>query len=148
VNRELGYISLNSRLQNNEVLFVAYEYTVIGDPSNKVYKVGEFSQDVPGDTQDPNVLFLKMLKRSSVNPVDDQGKQYPAWDLMMKNIYNINGYNLKPEDLVSIDKYPNSYKHNKVGELKSLKGGLKNTFNQIVKVLVNYPDLSQSPMID
>jgi anthranilate/para-aminobenzoate synthase component II len=45
------------------------------------------------------------------------------------NTFNF-GYNLKPEDLVSIDKYPNSYKHNKVGELKSLKGGLKNTFNE------------------
>lgn len=98
INRELGYISLNSRLANNEVLFVAYEYTVIGDPSNTVYKVGEFSQDVPANTQDPNVLFLKMLKRSSVNPVDDQGKQYPAWDLMMKNIYNIGAYNLKPDN--------------------------------------------------
>lgn len=98
VNRELGYISLNSRLNNNEVIFVAYEYTVIGDPSNTVYKVGEFSQDVPADNQNPNVLFLKMLKRSSVNPVDDQGKQYPAWDLMMKNIYNIGGYNLKPDN--------------------------------------------------
>lgn len=98
VNRELGYVSLNSRLQNNEVVFVAYDYTIIGDPSNTVYKVGEFTQDAPSDQQTPNLLFLKMLKRSSVNPVDDLGKQYPAWDLMMKNIYSIGGFNLKPDN--------------------------------------------------
>lgn len=98
INRELGYISLNTKLNNNEVLYVAYDYTLIGDPSNTVYKVGEFSQDVPANIQNPNLLFLKLLKRSSVNPVDDQSRQYPAWDLMMKNIYNIGGYNLKPDN--------------------------------------------------
>jgi anthranilate/para-aminobenzoate synthase component II len=45
------------------------------------------------------------------------------------NSFNF-GYNLKPEDLKSIDKYPNSYKHDKSGELQSLKGGVKNTFNE------------------
>ncbi len=41
VNKQLGYISLNSALNTDEVLAVAYEYTLNG----KVYKVGEFSTD-------------------------------------------------------------------------------------------------------
>ncbi|TNF38257.1 MAG: cell surface protein SprA, partial [Bacteroidetes bacterium] len=41
VNRQLGYISLNVALNNDEVLAVAYEYTLNGE----VFKVGEFSTD-------------------------------------------------------------------------------------------------------
>ncbi len=37
----LGYISLNQRLSNDEVLAVAYQYTVNG----KVFQVGEFAND-------------------------------------------------------------------------------------------------------
>lgn len=92
---QLGYISLNSRLQQNDVLFVAYEYTVAG--SNKVYRVGEFSLDKPSNAKNSNVLLLKMLKPSSVRPVLNN-KPYPTWDLMMKNIYNIGGFNLKPDN--------------------------------------------------
>ena len=36
---QLGYISLNQRLSNDEVLAVAYQYTFRG----KVYQVGEFA---------------------------------------------------------------------------------------------------------
>ena len=48
-NRQLGYISLNTALNTDEVLAVAYEYTLRG----QVYKVGEFSTDgisCPPDT--------------------------------------------------------------------------------------------------
>lgn len=38
VNRQLGYISLNTALNTDEVLAVAFEYTLNG----KVYKVGSF----------------------------------------------------------------------------------------------------------
>jgi cell surface protein SprA len=38
---QLGYISLQQRLANDEVLAVAYQYT-IGD---QVYQVGEFGND-------------------------------------------------------------------------------------------------------
>ena len=40
-NPQLGYISLQQRLANDEVLAVAYQYT-IGD---QVYQVGEFGND-------------------------------------------------------------------------------------------------------
>lgn len=70
---QLGYISLNQKLNENQLLAVSYSYTVSG--SNKVYKVGEFSEESP-------VLVTKVLKvNNNLNIAS------PMWDLMMKNIY-------------------------------------------------------------
>ena len=41
VNTKLGFISLNSALAADQVLAVAFQYTVIGD--DHVYQVGEFA---------------------------------------------------------------------------------------------------------
>lgn len=91
---QLGYISMNQRAVANQVLFVAFEYTFNGQS----YQVGEFSQDVPAAGSGTNLLFLKMLKPASVKPnyTDTRGnvQMYPAWDLMMKNIYSI-GYGIE-----------------------------------------------------
>ena len=76
VNEQLGYISLNVALNNDEVLAVAYEYTYNGE----VFKVGEFSTD--GITA-PDALILKLIKGTTLSP------RIPTWQLMMKNIYNI-----------------------------------------------------------
>ncbi|WP_299551919.1 cell surface protein SprA [Seonamhaeicola sp.] len=100
LNSQLGYISLNQRLNNDEVLAVAFQYTVGG----QVYQVGEFANDgvdatnvtTNGSGQVTNVvntsLVLKLLK-SSVTNVDQ-----PVWDLMMKNIYDTGAYNLSQDD--------------------------------------------------
>lgn len=99
-NPQLGYISLQQRLGNDEILAVAYQYS-IGD---KVYQVGEFGNDgveatVVGGNQPSNqtivsqTLILKMLKSSLTNVSN------PVWNLMMKNIYQIQGaYQLQQED--------------------------------------------------
>nr|WP_317631595.1 cell surface protein SprA [uncultured Flavobacterium sp.] len=95
---QLGYISLNQRLSNDEVLAVAYQYT-IGD---KVYQVGEFGTDGVDATSvtDSGIpssqnLILKLLK-SNLNSITE-----PTWDLMMKNIYQIEGGSqLSQEDFV------------------------------------------------
>ncbi len=76
VNRQLGYISLNVALNNDEVLAVAYEYTLNG----QVFKVGEFSTD---GISAPDALILKLIKGTNLSP------QIPTWELMMKNIYNL-----------------------------------------------------------
>lgn len=97
---QLGYISLQQRLSNDEILAVSYEYT-IGD---QVYQVGEFGNDgvdatlVTGTQQSTQAvvtqsLILKMLKSNLTNVTN------PVWNLMMKNIYQIPGaYQLKQED--------------------------------------------------
>jgi cell surface protein SprA len=82
----LGYISLNQALNADEVLAVAYEYTAGG----KTYRVGEFSQDV----NSPNAIVVKLLKASNLDV------KQPNWPWMMKNIYNIGGFNIGPEDFI------------------------------------------------
>lgn len=82
LNSTLGYISLNSALNADEVLAVAYEYTYQG----KVYQVGEFSSDVSDSNQ---ALFVKKLKGSTVSP------KFADWDLMMKNVYSLGAYQVQ-----------------------------------------------------
>jgi cell surface protein SprA len=80
-NSQLGYIMLNTQLNPDDVVGVAYRYTYRG----KVYQVGEFAEDLPPDTSNSKVLFLKLLKGTSARP------QLPVWKLMMKNIYTLGG---------------------------------------------------------
>ncbi|WP_414646829.1 cell surface protein SprA [Chryseobacterium sp. CFBP8996] len=72
---QLGYISLNQKLNDNQLLAVSYSYTVNG--TNQVYKVGEFSEESP-------VLVTKLLRSNSNTRVDS-----PMWNLMMKNFYSL-----------------------------------------------------------
>ena len=83
----LGYISLNAALNADEVLAVAYEFTVGGE----VFQVGEFSFD---GINAPEALILKLLKGTSLTP------KLPTWDLMMKNIYAIGAYQVNPSEFV------------------------------------------------
>ncbi|WP_372753707.1 cell surface protein SprA [Mariniflexile sp.] len=100
LNTQLGYISLNQKLNNDEVLAVAFQYTLGG----KVYQVGEFANDgVDATSVTTNTsgevtsvvnsnLILKLLKSSITNV------SQPVWDLMMKNIYDTEAYNLSSDD--------------------------------------------------
>ena len=74
VNNALGYVSLSSTLQVDDVLAVAYEYTYMGT----TYQVGEFASDL---TDNSKALFVKLLKGTTGSPV------LPTWRLMMKNVY-------------------------------------------------------------
>nr|WP_200815640.1 cell surface protein SprA [Pedobacter africanus] len=85
---QLGYISLNNALNSDEVLAVAYRYTFNGVE----YQVGEFSTDVPFDPGTPKVLYTKLLKNDVIKT------SLPTWDLMMKNIYSIGGYQISQQN--------------------------------------------------
>ncbi|MDC6404735.1 MULTISPECIES: cell surface protein SprA [Maribacter] len=96
-NTQLGYISLNQRLSNDEVLAVAYQYTFDGN----VYQVGEFANGGVDATTisggatpiiENNTLVLKLLKSNITNVSD------PIWDLMMKNIYATGAFRLSEDD--------------------------------------------------
>ena len=104
-HQQLGYISLNQKLENDEVLAVAFQYT-IGD---EVYQVGEFGTDGVDATNVDNAgvpssqaLLLKLLKSNLTivnNTVTSGDYTMPIWNLMMKNIYQIPGaYQLQQED--------------------------------------------------
>ena len=85
INKQLGYISLKSQLQPDEVLGVAFSYTYGG----KTYQVGEFSTDNSANTS--NCLYVKLLKGTTMSP------SLPFWKLMMKNIYSLGAYNVQKE---------------------------------------------------
>ena len=95
LNSALGYISLKSALNQDEVLAVAYEYTYNG----RVFQVGEFSTDQVSDSnavgQNKSVaLALKMLKSSANAP---SKKNRGTWDLMMKNIYSLGATSIQAD---------------------------------------------------
>ncbi|MBS1976125.1 MAG: cell surface protein SprA [Bacteroidetes bacterium] len=83
-NKELGYITLQRKLQNDEALAVAYEYTYNG----RVYKVGELTEDY-SNKGEKDVVFLKLLRPRKIAVKDERGAILPTWNLMMKNIYNL-----------------------------------------------------------
>jgi cell surface protein SprA len=115
---QLGYVSLQQRLTNDEVLAVAYQYT-IGD---QVFQVGEFGNDgVDNSVVDPGnsvpatqSLILKKLKSTLTFA------SQPIFDLMMKNIYQIpSGFNLAKEDfklnVLHLDPAPLNYLNSQGG---------------------------------
>ncbi|MDN4164694.1 cell surface protein SprA [Cytophagales bacterium LB-30] len=87
INKQLGYISLLRKLQNDDLLAVAYEYSVNG----ATYKVGELTEDYQGRPA-TEVAILKLLRPNNIN------RSIPSWDLMMKNIYNLNATQVSRED--------------------------------------------------
>ena len=89
VNQRLGYISLNTALNNDEVLGVAFEFTYNG----QVYKVGEFASEVSSTRDNSKVLMVKMLKNNIIRT------KLPMWELMMKNIYSLGSFNINTSDL-------------------------------------------------
>jgi cell surface protein SprA len=98
LNPQLGYISLNRRLNDGEVLAVAYEYTVAGTingSAEKSFKVGEFSND---GIQAPQNLAVKLLRSEILTTKRDDGnggdESFPIWRLMMKNVYALGAYPL------------------------------------------------------
>ena len=94
-NSQLGYISLNQALNNDEILAVAFQYSIGG----KNYQVGEFSTSGPTA---PDALILKLLKGTTFTPF------LPNWDLMMKNIYSIGAYQMSPDGFVLDIVYENT----------------------------------------
>ena len=116
IDTQLGYISLNQRLNNDEVLAVAFQFTVNGE----VYQVGEFSSDgvdasggtIPDGNGDPiegisQNLIVKLLK-SNITNVEE-----PIWDIMMKNIYPLGAFQLERDgfnlNILYTDPSPQNY---------------------------------------
>ncbi len=92
LNASLGYLSLKSSLNADEVLGVAYQYTYKG----KTYQVGEFSGDVSATDQS---LYVKMLKGTTASP------RLPMWKLMMKNVYSLGAYQIQKNNFKLNIKY-------------------------------------------
>ncbi len=84
----LGYISLNQKLTNDQLLAVAFQYSDSSNPQ-KIYKVGEFTSD------GSSVLIVKLLKPNQIVSTTS-----PMWNLMMKNIYSMEGSQITSQDFM------------------------------------------------
>lgn len=84
LNNSLGYLSLRTALQTDQVLAVAFEYTYRG----QTYQVGEFSTDRKDNAQ---VLMVKALKNTALIPAQRN------WDLMMRNVYSLGATSVQKE---------------------------------------------------
>lgn len=69
LNQQLGYISLSQRLLNDEILAVAFQYTVGGE----VYQVGEFANDGVNSTAAGNDTDGDNIPNSIDSDVDGDG---------------------------------------------------------------------------
>ena len=92
LNSTLGYISIKSQLNADEVLGVAFQYTYNG----QVYQVGEFSSDITSTSES---LYVKMLKSTTTDP------KMPMWRLMMKNVYSLGAYQVQKQNFKLNIKY-------------------------------------------
>ena len=119
-NENLGYISLNMQLNNDEVLAVAYEYENTAD--GNIYKVGEFSTD---DIQAPAGLYLKLIKPTILST------ELPTWDLMMKNVYTFNAYQVNSQDF----KLDIMYRNDKTGSSINYIPAGEITGESLIKVM-------------
>ncbi len=84
---QLGYISLNQALNNDEVLAVAFQYTI----GNETFQVGELTNNGPTA---PQSLILKLIKGTTFSP------KLINWDLMMKNIYALGAYQMSANEFI------------------------------------------------
>ena len=134
LNSALGFISLKTALNQDEVLAVAFEYTYGG----QVYQVGEFSTDITDSTSTRHkapTLLLRMLKGSNNSPhaydASRPNAKYGTWDLMLKNIYSLGASTMTNE---KFELYI-MYRNDSVGtELQYLpEGPIKN--KQLLRVM-------------
>jgi cell surface protein SprA len=145
---QLGFISLNYPLNNDEVLTVAYQYTYNG----KQYQVGEFSSDIPASPASPRLLYTKLLKNTLLKT------NLPTWKLMMKNIYSLNAFQVSPtnfkltiarlDDKTGIDKPVMEEGQNTANKLWLRLTGLDNLNQQREKQPDGYFDFIEGITID
>lgn len=88
---QLGFLSINTPLQDQDIIGVAFEYDDLA--TGQSYQVGEMTESVVVDsTGTDRVIFLKMLKSTDIRP------NLPIWDLMMKNVYPLRAFQINQED--------------------------------------------------
>ena len=85
VDEDLGYVSLTTALNDNDVLAVAYQYRTT---DGRVVTVGDYADATQSNTQSGTRSLLKLIGFGIQSPAD------PLWDLSMRNIYRIGGRSL------------------------------------------------------
>ena len=91
----LGYLSLNTSINESAALAVAFRYVADG----RTVTVGDFSTETGGSTgaQDEDRLVLKLLRPNGLR-APSATSDPAAWYLEMRNIYSLPGSRLNPAD--------------------------------------------------
>ncbi|RKF05281.1 protein involved in gliding motility SprA [Tenacibaculum lutimaris] len=144
---QLGFISLNRRLNDGEVLAVAFEYTVVGASNGEtVFRVGEFSND---GVVAPSNIAVKLLRSEILNTVrpgtattTSPGEPFPTWRLMMKNVYALGAFPLQRDGF----RFELLYRDDETGTLQNTLQNAANTSlkNEPLLRLLNLDKLDQS----
>ena len=133
---QLGYISLNASLNADEVLAVAYRYTVDGVE----YTVGELSNERT-ETNPATMLYTKLLKNVSLKT------SLPIWDLMMKNIYSLNAFQINSDQFKLDVMYLDEKTANNINYLPEGPENVKNI--PLIRVMgLDMLDVKQTPTPD
>jgi cell surface protein SprA len=123
---QLGYLTLQRKLQNDEALAVAFEYTYNG----VAYKVGELTEDY-SNKPPKEVVYLKMLRPRKIAVKDPLNKILPTWNLMMKNIYSLNVSSLSRDGF----QLRMVYKNDATGlDIPNLQDGVVTSTKQLIQV--------------
>lgn len=91
----LGFISLNTTLQQDQALAVAY--SLPGPTASLFQDIGNFDSK---DTSKTLKLVLKLVKPKYLDP-----SMQPAWDMMLKNFYRLGGRGIKKEGFTMAIEY-------------------------------------------
>ncbi len=146
---QLGFISLNRRLNDGEVLAVAYEYTVVGAQqtgggvSETIFKVGEFSND---GINAPSNIAVKLLRSEILTTRRDIALNtpvpFPTWRLMMKNVYALGAVPLNQDGF----RFELLYRDDNTGVLQNTLQGANdpNLLNRTLLNLFEIDKLDQS----
>ncbi len=145
---QLGFISLNRRLNDGEVLGVAYEYTVVGAQQSggavneTIFKVGEFSNDGINAPANIAVKLLRSEILTTRRAVPNSSEPFPTWRLMMKNVYAIGGAPLRQEGF----RFELLYRDDETGVLQNTlqKAAQVNLRDRTLINLLNVDKLDQS----
>ncbi len=143
LHSQLGYISLNRRLNDGEVLAVAFEYTVVGASNGEsVFKVGEFSNDGVNAPANIAVKLLRSEILTTSKLVGSKKTPFPTWNLMMKNIYPLGAFPLQQEGF----RFELLYRDDDTGVLLNTLQGAKETSvrDRTLLNLLNLDKLDQS----
>jgi len=97
LNKYTGQLTFKSQIQDNDIIAVAYQREGADGEDNDIF-YGEFFDQSTGDTTQR--LVLKLVKPQNLLPENTK-----AWNLLLKNIYPINGRNIKKEGFVFDIKY-------------------------------------------
>jgi cell surface protein SprA len=132
LNKQLGFISLRNTLNPDEVLGVAYEYTLGG----VTYQVGEFSTDA---ITAPNALVVKLLKGTAQSP------KLKLWYLMMKNVYDLGAMDIQQDNF----KLNVMYRNDSIGtDMQYISEGAIKNKNLLRVMNLDRLDSKQAPNPD